>query len=704
LLSTLLILAVVVASAAAIVARPGAAAAADGELDQAVDVGVWVGGYEVGGEWNFVEVEFAHNAGELVAGVDVRFDRSIVDFADPLVVDGDQVRIEVALQSSELVLDGTIGSSVYAGRAGVDGTAGTFELRRVVDLPFDDYRALAGTYRLGSETRLLVAIRDRDRYLSYDPGEGREVRLYPLVDGTFLSELGERLTPTGTGIDWVRADGTTTRAEPVELHREEPVTFHAGEIEITGTIVIPQGAGPFPAVVIMHNTGSNNREYYRIKAHHLAATGVASLIYDKPGTFDSSHESRPSFNHNTVQDLVDAALAGVEVLQGHPDVAADQIGLWGYSNSAWAVPLAASQSDEVAFMIDTAASGVPQRQADVFQEDLNNLSYYDYPGWAERTSLRYLRFTREFAIWAREWRLPLGAPPRDYYGQDFDPVPAWTTVDQPVLVINGQNDTLIDPVDGLARIGDALADGGNRDHTLVLLADADHSLYRSDTGLTPDVHGGRDLVYDPAFYPMVSDWIAARFHGTDTTPHTRSVLDSPVPIQRSRHFADGGRYAVLPWYGGPVLQVSLFLVFLVVFAGAAVVWPLGGTVRLVRRGLAANGEGGTPSIPTQLPTVDTLTRIVGWFGAVANLVVIFGLVITWVFVVHLRAEAFFGLPSWLQVMPTLGPVAALLAVIVIGLAVWTWRNGPQRGERGLAVFVVTQLAFVWYLGYWQLLG
>jgi hypothetical protein len=405
-----------------------------------------------------------------------------------------------------------------------------------------------------------------------------------------------------------------------------------------------------------------------------------------------------------VQDLVDAALAGVETLQAHPDIAADQVGLWGYSNSAWAVPLAASQSDEVAFVVDTAASGVPQRQADVFQEDLNNLSYYDYPGWAERTGLRYLRFTREFAIWAREWRLPLPAPPRDYYGQDFDPAQAWAAVDQPVLVINGQNDTLIDPVDGLARIGDALADGDNTDHTLVLLPNADHSLYRSDTGLIPDVYGGRDLVYDPAFFPMVTDWLTDRFHGTGKTNYSSSALDTPVPIERSDHFADGGRYAVLPWYGGPVLQVSLFLVFLLIFAGAVVVWPIAGTVRLARRTLTGDSERGALSIATGRPTTETLARIVGWVGAVVNLVVIVGLAITWVFVVHLQAEAFFGLPTWLRIVPVLGPVAAVLAVTVIGLAVSTWRRAPHRGERGLALFAVTQLAFVWYLGYWQLLG
>lgn len=72
--------------------------------------------------------------------------------------------------------------------------------------------------------------------------------------------------------------------------------------------------------------------------------------------------------------------------------------------------------------------------------------------------------------------------------------------------------------------------------------------------------------------------------------------------------------------------------------------------------------------------------------------------------VHLRAEAFFGLPSWLRIMPVIGPLATLLAVAVVGLAVWTWRGARHRGERGLTVFAVTQLAFVWYLGYWQLLG
>lgn len=49
-------------------------------------------------------------------------------------------------------------------------------------------------------------------------------------------------------------------------------------------------------------------------------------------------------------------------------------------------------------------------------------------GWAANAAFGYLRFTREFSIFARDWDLPIPPPVRDYYGQDLDPLIAWAQV------------------------------------------------------------------------------------------------------------------------------------------------------------------------------------------------------------------------------------------------------------------------------------
>ncbi len=59
---------------------------------------------------------------------------------------------------------------------------------------------------------------------------------------------------------------------------------------------------------------------------------------------------------------------------------------------------------------------------------------------------------------AQEWNLPIPEPVRDYWGMDFEPLTAWRDVSQPVLLMNGEHDTLVDPVDAVARIGATLED------------------------------------------------------------------------------------------------------------------------------------------------------------------------------------------------------------------------------------------------------
>ena len=70
----------------------------------------------------------------------------------------------------------------------------------------------------------------------------------------------------------------------------EDVEFSNGDIHLSGTLVVPKGRGPFPAIVRIHGAGPADRvnsidEYY---AYH----GIAFLSYDKRGVGRSSGDWR----------------------------------------------------------------------------------------------------------------------------------------------------------------------------------------------------------------------------------------------------------------------------------------------------------------------------------------------------------------------------------------------------------------------------
>lgn len=436
---------------------------------------------------------------------------------------------------------------------------------------------------------MLLSNQDDERFLYHDTGMLRQVRIYPLSETVFFSDLGEELVILDNQqISLTRRDGSTQIAQRAFPYAEETVHYPNSEITLTGTLLLPEGDGPFPAIVLMHSTGPNNRDYFRQWAHYFAEAGIAALVYDKPGAFDSTNPSLPSFRHNSIQDLADAALAGIEYLQSRPEINPEQIGLWSYSNSSWAGPLAASQSDQVAFLIATAVSGMAGRQAQAFQEDLNNYRLYNYPQWAADTSLRYTKFTYEFSIFANEWNMPISPPIRDYWGLVFDPLTAWQNINQPVLLLNGELDTLVDPVNAVARIQTTLKDAGHTDYTLIVVPKADHRLQLSKTGLIDEMNGGHDRVFAPDVMKTMTSWVQARFDGIETTNLSNKSVTSPVEVAISPHFEDGGSYDLLPWYGQPEVQTPVLLILILVPLGVLIGWPITAIIRRVR--------GNTPSM------------------------------------------------------------------------------------------------------------
>ena len=92
---------------------------------------------------------------------------------------------------------------------------------------------------------------------------------------------------------------------------------------------------------------------------HFASNGFACLAWDKPGVGRSTGES----NAQTFRDRAEESLAAVRFLRQRPDVRPDQVGLWGHSQGGMVAPLAASLSDQVAFVIEVSGwQGAAWRQ------------------------------------------------------------------------------------------------------------------------------------------------------------------------------------------------------------------------------------------------------------------------------------------------------------------------------------------------------
>lgn len=150
------------------------------------------------------------------------------------------------------------------------------------------------------------------------------------------------------------------KAERKDTCVETPVTFANCDVLLSGTLKLPVGHGPFPAVVLVHGSGPGGREQVESIARFFCHLGMAALSYDKRGCGSSTGDWKAV----DLEALADDALAGAAMLRSRADIDPKRVGLWGISQGGWIVPLAASKSENVAFAINHSGPGTSLRRQD----------------------------------------------------------------------------------------------------------------------------------------------------------------------------------------------------------------------------------------------------------------------------------------------------------------------------------------------------
>ena len=143
-------------------------------------------------------------------------------------------------------------------------------------------------------------------------------------------------------------------------YQERELAVGAGEQALAATLAMPKGAGPFPAVVLVHGSGPQdrnetigpNRPFLDI-ARGLAAQGIAVLRYEKRSKARPQDFTGKSF---TVDDEVtDDAVAAIATLRAQPGVDGKRVFVLGHSQGGMLAPRIAQRSGQIAGLILFAA-------------------------------------------------------------------------------------------------------------------------------------------------------------------------------------------------------------------------------------------------------------------------------------------------------------------------------------------------------------
>jgi len=304
-------------------------------------------------------------------------------------------------------------------------------------------------------------------------------------------------------------------------YKEEEIRFQSGGVTLVGTLRIPLTNGKHTALFIMQGSGAVDRDGEWFYADHFTRHGIVTLVYDKRGTGSSGGDYRDE----SINDYAEEALAAIHYLQSRSEVNSKRVGLYGRSHGGIVAPLAASLSNDIAFIINVSGAGVPPYQQVTYQAE----AQMRRDGFSETDiaeALAYMNLKWEVARtrgkgWDRlqaatqnvrdkKWaeRVQLATKLEDIVPgwnleMNYDPMPALEKVRCPVLALFGELDTLTPVAETTANYRKGLGKARNKDVTIKIFPNADHALLvwpkPDDQNHWPVLAAG--------YLDMMTDWI-----------------------------------------------------------------------------------------------------------------------------------------------------------------------------------------------------
>lgn len=151
--------------------------------------------------------------------------------------------------------------------------------------------------------------------------------------------------------------------------------------KLRGTLTLPNGKGPFPAVVLVQGSGPHDQDEtidvnkpFKDLAWGLASHGIAVLRYDKR-TKQYPRESQQTPNFSVRDEATDDADAAVAMLAVTPEIEHGHIFVLGHSLGGMMAPRIATNDKQVAGIIIMAGTARPME--DVIVDQIIYLAHFE---------------------------------------------------------------------------------------------------------------------------------------------------------------------------------------------------------------------------------------------------------------------------------------------------------------------------------------
>jgi fermentation-respiration switch protein FrsA (DUF1100 family) len=376
--------------------------------------------------------------------------------------------------------------------------------------------------------------------------EGKVAADFSAITGRL--RVGEEILP----LDLHRSDGVPEAKRPQDPQRPYPyedleVTFlnQEAHINLSGTLTLPPGPGPFPAAVLISGSGPHDRDEtiaghrpFLVLADYLTRRGIAVLRYDDRGVM----KSQGDFHKATTVGFAADAQAAWEFLNRQPRIDGKRIGLIGHSEGGIIGPMVAAHNREVAFVVLLAGTGIPGEHLALMQsQEISRSRGAGEEAIRKETRMNERLFrvfkTQENAQLAevemkriiddalaemsasekKELNVSQESLIQDLKGYladypwarfflGYNPADNLQKVRCPVLALVGDKDTQVPADVNLAAIEQALKKAGNSRYEIRKLPGLNHLFQTAPTG-HPREYGKIEETISPSVLQMIGDWI-----------------------------------------------------------------------------------------------------------------------------------------------------------------------------------------------------
>lgn len=235
--------------------------------------------------------------------------------------------------------------------------------------------------------------------------------------------------------------------------REKEVHVGIGGWAVHGTLSLPTGLGPFPALVLVHGSGPHDRDEtigpnkpFRDLSDGLVSKGIAVLRYEKRTKEHASQLAPLKDSITTKEETTEDALLAVSLLRKTEQIDPKKIFVLGHSLGGMLIPRIGALDPSIAGLIVVAGTSRPLE--DVILDQISYIFSLDGTlSESEKSQLNEIKSqvarVKDPALSAAtaSTDLPLGIPPKYWLDlRGYNPPEVARSLKQPMLIVQGERD------------------------------------------------------------------------------------------------------------------------------------------------------------------------------------------------------------------------------------------------------------------------